>query len=110
MARSGQAAVAVHRPGKIGKRYQGMIGHAAAHRPRIRPRMILAEQLRKTNGVGIQLRVHKIIGAGSNRVYHCIETRGRGANLLFELTVVGLILFPARTGADAIVSVVTSTS
>jgi hypothetical protein len=87
VARSGQAAVAVHRPGKIGKRYQGMIGHAAAHRPRIRPRMILAEQLRKTNGVGIQVGAQTIIGAGSNKVYHCIETHGRGANPSFRTHV-----------------------
>ena len=84
MARSGQAAVAVHRPGQIGKRYQGMIGHAAAHRPRIRPRMILAEQFRKKNGVGIQIGAQKIIGPGSNKVYHCIETHGRGANPSFR--------------------------
>ena len=87
MARSGQAAVAVHRPGKIGKRYQGMIGHAAAHRPRIRPRMILAEQLRKTNEVGIPLRGQTINEGGSNKVYHCIETHGRGANPSFRTHV-----------------------
>ena len=108
MARRGQTAVAVHRPGLLFLRPKRANG--AAHRPRIRPRMILAEQLRKTNRVGIQVGAQKIIGAGSNKVYHCIETHGRGANLLFELTVVGLILFPARTGADAIVSVVTSNS
>ena len=59
-----QAAVAVQRPGN-GKRCQGMI-RAAAHRPRIRPRMILAEQLRKTNGFGIQVGAQTIIGVGIN--------------------------------------------
>ena len=106
MARRGQTAVAVHRPGLLLLRPKRANG--AAHRPRIRPRMILAEQLRKTNGVGIQVGAQKIIGAGSNKVYHCIETHGRGANPSFRTHVCGSNFFPARTGADAIVSVVTS--
>ena len=93
MARSSQAAVAVHRPGKIGKRYQGMIGQAAAHRPRIRPRMILAEQLCKTTRVGIPVCGQTIIGAGINKVYHCIETHGRGANPSFRTHVCESNLF-----------------
>ena len=93
MARRGQAAVAVHRLGLVllspnrGKRFRGIIRHAAAHRPRIRPRMILAEQLRKTNGVGIPLRGQTINEGGSNKVYHCIETHGRGANPSFRTHV-----------------------
>ena len=116
MTRWGQAAVAVHRPGlvllrpKHGKGNQRLLGHGAANRPRIRPRMILAEQLRKTNGVGIQLRVHKIIGAGTNRDIIALKPAVVGQTFCFEFTVVGLILFPACTGADAIVSVVASNS
>ena len=88
-----QAAVAVQRPSKIGKRCQGMLGQAAAHRPRIRPRMILAEQLCKTTRVGIPVCGQTIIGAGSNKVLNCIETHGRGANPSFRTHVCESNLF-----------------
>ena len=71
--------------------------------------MILAEQLGNTNRFGRQTGAQTIIGAGSNKVYHCIETHGRGANPSFRTHVCGSNPFPARTGADAIAAVVTST-
>ena len=106
----------MHRPGLVllspnsGKRFRRIIRHTAAHRPRISPRRILAEQPGKKNWFGIQVGAQTIIGAGSNKVYHCIETHGRGANPSFRTCVSGSNLFPARTGADAIAAVVTTTS
>ena len=109
MARSGQAAVALNRPGlvlsgpKRGNSKQGIIGHAAAHRPRIRPCRILAEQLGNTNRFGRQTGSQTIIGPGGNKVYHCIETHGRGANPSFRTHGRGANPFSSsyRSGRDS---------
>ena len=93
MARRGQTAVAVQRLGLVTK-------PAAPHRLRVGPRITLGI----TFGITIGARANRVIGAEGNKVYHWIETHGRGANPSFKLTFVGVIFFPARTGADVYLS------
>ena len=75
----------------------------APHRPRVSPRRIQAEQPGETNGFGVQTGAQTIIGAGSNKVYHCIETHGRGANPSFQTHVCGSNPFSSsyRSGRDS---------
>ena len=60
--------------------------------------------------LGIEVGAQTIIGDGSSRWIIASELTVVGKILLFELTFMVRILFPARTGADAIAAVVTTTS
>ena len=104
-----QTAVAVDRPGLVlltpnsGRRFRRIIIiHTAAHGPRISTRRVLAEQPGKTHAFGLQVGAQALAN-GSNKVYHCIRTHGRGANPSVRTHVSGSNPFSSsyRSGRDS---------